>query len=101
MPISPSAKKSLRKSVKNKKVNVAFKNQLKLVVKGYVTKPSEEALKKVFSVLDKATKRKLFHKNKTDRLKSQYTKLLGAKTEEVKTAKKTIKKTKTAKKRMP
>jgi small subunit ribosomal protein S20 len=74
MPISLSAKKSLRKSLKNRKDNVLFKNKLKLSVKSFLAKPSSESLKEVYSVLDKAVKKGLFHKNKTARLKSNFAK---------------------------
>jgi len=77
MPISLSAKKSLRKSLKNHKDNVSFKNQLKAIVKKFLTKPTNEGLKEVYSILDKAVKKNLFHKNKTDRLKSNYSKKVG------------------------
>jgi small subunit ribosomal protein S20 len=76
MPISLSAKKSLRKSIKNNKDNVLYKTKLKLTVKKFLAKPSTEALKGVYSFLDKATKKGIYHKNKTARLKSSYTKKL-------------------------
>jgi ribosomal protein S20 len=77
MPISLSAKKSLRKSLKNHKDNVSFKNRLKATVKEFLAKPTNEGLKKVYSILDKAVKKNIFHKNKTDRLKSNYSKKVG------------------------
>jgi ribosomal protein S20 len=78
MPISLSAKKSLRKSLKNHKDNVSFKNQLKTIVKKFLAKPTNDGLKEVYSILDKAVKKNLFHKNKTDRLKSNYSKKVGS-----------------------
>ena len=77
MPISLSAKKSLRKSLKNHKDNVSFKNQLKTTIKKFLAKPTSDGLKEVYSILDKAVKKNLFHKNKTDRLKSNYSKKVG------------------------
>lgn len=77
MPISLSAKKSLRKSLKNHKVNVSFKNELKAIVKKFLAKPTSGGLKEVYSILDKAVKKNIFHKNKTDRLKSNYSKKVG------------------------
>jgi ribosomal protein S20 len=78
MPISLSAKKSLRKALKNNKDNVSFKNQLKTIVKKFLAKPTSDGLKEVYSVLDKAVKKNIFHKNKTDRLKSNYSKKVGS-----------------------
>jgi len=77
MPISLSAKKSLRKSLKNHKDNVSFKNTLKATVKKFLAKPTADGLKEVYSILDKAVKKQIFHKNKTDRLKSSYSKKVG------------------------
>ena len=74
MPISLSAKKSLRKSLKNNRENVLFKTKLKLTVKKFIAKPDAESLKEVHSILDKAVKKGLFHDNKTARLKSNYAK---------------------------
>lgn len=102
MPISLSAKKSLRKSLKNHKDNVSFKNTLKTTVKEFLAKPTAEGLKGVYSILDKAVKRNIFHKNKTDRLKGQYSKKVGGegvkkvvakKNAPKKAAKKVVKKT--------
>jgi len=84
MPISLSAKKSLRKSVKNRKTNVLFKNRVKTVTKKFLIKPTSEGLKEVYSVLDQAIKKNIFHKNKTARLKGEYAKKLANK-DEVKT----------------
>lgn len=94
MPISLSAKKSLRKSVKNRKVNVLFKNKLKLTVKKFLAKPSSEGLKEVYSVIDKAVKNNVFHKNKAARLKASYSKKVEVKS-------KTSPKKSTAKKASP
>ena len=77
MPISLSAKKSLRKSLKNHKDNVSFKNQLKNTVKKFLAKPTSDGLKEVYSILDKAVKNNIFHKNKAARLKGQYSKKVG------------------------
>ena len=77
MPISLSAKKSLRKSLKNHKDNVSFKNKLKDEVKAFLVKPTQDGLKTVYSIIDKAVKRNIFHKNKADRLKSNYSKKVG------------------------
>jgi len=78
MPISLSAKKSLRKSLKNHKENVSFKNRLKATIKEFLAKPTNEGLKGVYSILDKAVKKNIFHKNKSDRLKSSYSKKVGS-----------------------
>ena len=99
MPISLSAKKSLRKALKNNKENVLFKTKLKLTVKKFLAKPSADGLKGVYSILDKAVKNGIYHKNKTDRLKASYTKKLKNGIETKSTDKKPAAK-KTAKKKV-
>lgn len=93
MPISISAKKSLRKSIKNKKVNVSYKNKIKAVIKKFLVKPTQKGLEEVQSVLDKAKKDNIFHINKVSRLKSRLSKKVAS-VEVKKIAKKTVKKVK-------
>ena len=93
MPISLSAKKSLRKSLKNHKDNVSFKNKLKDEIKAFLAKPTQDGLKTVYSIVDKAVKKNIFHKNKADRLKSNYSKKVGKEgVKKVETKKKPAKK---------
>jgi small subunit ribosomal protein S20 len=74
MPISASAKKSLRvaerRAGENKVMRIRIKNQIK--------KTSAETLPDVFSLLDKAAKTHVIHKNKAARLKSRYAKRVAA-----------------------
>ena len=100
MPISLSAKKSLRKSLKNNRANVLFKTKLKLVVKKFLAKPTKESLKEVHSILDKAVKKNIYHKNKVARLKSQYTKKIKTKTAPKKSTPKKVVAKKTTKKKV-
>lgn len=94
MPISLSAKKSLRKSLKNNRENVLFKTKLKLTVKKFLAKPTEEAFKEAASIVDKAVKKGIYHKNKSSRLKARFAKQLksGEAVKQVK-VKKAVKKT--------
>ena len=98
MPISRSAKKSLRKSVKNKKVNVSFKEKLKKLIKLYLIKPTAEGYKEVQSMLDQAKQKNIFHINKVSRLKSKLNKKFGEGKEGIKTSTKQTAKKKTTKK---
>ena len=95
MPISLSAKKSLRKSLKNYKENVLFKNKVKLTIKKFLTKPTPEGLKEAYSLVDKAVKSGLYHFNKGSRLKAKFVKQLksGKAAVAVTKTKKTVKKT--------
>lgn len=93
MPISLSAKKSLRRSLKNNRENVLFKNKVKLTIKNFLIKPTEEGIKEAYSMVDKAVKKGLYHFNKGSRLKAKFVKQLKSK-EEVKAPIKTSKTTK-------
>ncbi len=90
MPIGRSAKKSLRKSIKNKKENNAFKIKLKESTKKFLGSPDKKTLSEVSSMLDKSLKKNIFKKNKVSRLKSRYAKKITKKAESkaVKTTKK-------------
>jgi small subunit ribosomal protein S20 len=94
MPISLSAKKSNRKSSKNRKVNVIWKNKYKTVVKKFLLEPKKEGLQEVYSIIDKLAKKFIFHKNKASRLKSKFARKLKslAKLEKTVANKKTTKK---------
>ena len=53
---------------------MALKSKVKAATKLFMAKPSIDALKKVYSMLDKAVKNNVFHANKAARLKSNYSK---------------------------
>jgi small subunit ribosomal protein S20 len=74
MPISASAKKSLRvaerRALENKATKLRIRNQVK--------KTTLETLGQSFSILDKAAKNHVIHPNKAARLKSRLAKKLAA-----------------------
>jgi len=76
MPISISAKKSLRKSIKNSEINKQVKKKLKAAIKQYLAKPTKELLDKTISLIDKTAKSGVYHKNKATRVKSRLSKKL-------------------------
>lgn len=80
MPIIESAKKKLRQDKKRQKQNLLVKRQVKEKIKEFKKNPTKKSLPCVFSVLDKAAKKKIFHKNKSSRLKSKLSKLLNKQT---------------------
>ena len=77
MPISLSAKSSLRKSIRNNRENSSFREKIKTIVKAFLVKPSLKGLKEVYSILDKSVKKGIFHKNKVARLKTKYSKVIN------------------------
>lgn len=76
MPITKSAKKALRRDKRREKINLRIKRQVKTTIKNFRQNPTQKNLREVFSSLDKAVKKYVFHKNKTGRLKSRLSKLL-------------------------
>ena len=79
MPISSSAKKSLRQAIRNKKSNLTAKKTFKLAAKEYLVTPTQDSLNKIYGLVDKLTKINIFHKNKASRLKSKYSRALTSK----------------------
>jgi len=74
MPHLKSAFKNLRKSKKRAKENRLVKEEVKNLLKGPVT---EKTLPSIYKAIDKATKRKIYPKNKAARLKSALAKKLA------------------------
>lgn len=83
MPITKSAKKALRQSIKRHRQNLKKKNELKDIVKkikklasGKNTKEAEKLMSLAYKKLDKAAKIGLIKKNTASRKKSRLMKLL-------------------------
>lgn len=76
MPVIKSAKKKLRQDKKRTLQNKRIENLLKEIVKKAQKNPSDENIKKAISVVDKAIKKKIIHKNKGARIKSSLSRLL-------------------------
>ncbi|MEN9327566.1 MAG: hypothetical protein RI947_374 [Candidatus Parcubacteria bacterium] len=77
MPNIKSAKKKMRQDVKRETANTTYRKSVKQSVKNLSkikTGKSKEELSKAYSVIDKAVKRKVLHKNKAARLKSRISK---------------------------
>jgi len=83
LPVHLSAKKRLRQSQKAKIRNRAIKSKLKGLIKKVerATDPKEalSTFKDAQSLLDKAAKTKVVHKNKASRQKGKLAKLLNQK----------------------
>jgi len=96
MPIIKSAKKKLRQDISHKRLNKIKKTKFKEAVKTFVKEPTQEKFLLLQSVIDKITKHGLFKKNKADRLKSRFAKIIVQK--EKTTSQEKIKTTKRQKK---
>ncbi|OGK62225.1 30S ribosomal protein S20 [Candidatus Roizmanbacteria bacterium RIFOXYB2_FULL_38_10] len=83
MPNIRSAKKKVRKDIKRTKHNVFYRDAIKkaitIITKLKGGEGSGEKIKKTVSLIDKAAKKKVIHKNKASRLKSRVMKLSVAK----------------------
>ena len=73
MPITKSAKKSLKVSLRKRQMNRAQKIELEKTIKKASTSNINEAISKI----DKAAKTHLISKNKAARMKSRLTKKFG------------------------
>ena len=83
MPITASAKKAMRQSLRRKARNLTRKNAYKATLKELAKlastgskKGAEKLLPKVYKTLDKAAKTNVINKNKAARLKSKASRLI-------------------------
>lgn len=76
MPVTKQARKKVRQDKRKARFNLRKKKTYKENVKDYLKNPTEAALKKVSSALDRAAKVNVIHKNKASRLKSRFSKKL-------------------------
>jgi len=85
MPITKSAKKALRQSLKHRTRNIREKQkiknlikQVKILVSQKKTEGAKKLLPQVYKLLDKAAKTSLIKKNTAARKKSRISLLLGS-----------------------
>lgn len=76
MPITQSAKKALRQTVRRHARNVVQSKILKEAIKKFIKTPTAESLADVYQKVDKAAKNNLIKKNKAGRMKSRLSKLV-------------------------
>ncbi len=99
MPVIKSAKKKLRQDKKRQAENKKIKDLLKKTIKEAFKNATEKTIKEAFSIVDKAAKKRIIHKNKAAHLKSALSKKLGHKSPKATAPKKTaVKSKKTTKK---
>lgn len=79
MPIIKSAKKKLRQDKKRRTVNSRYEKAVKSAMtklkKAKDKKKRAELIRKAYSVIDRAAKKKVIHKNKASRLKSMVSRM--------------------------
>lgn len=86
MPIIKASIKDLRKSRKHRAINLVLKNkvkdsikEIKKIIAGGKRDEAVKKLPEVVSLIDKAAKKNLFHKNNAARKKSALAHLLAVK----------------------
>ncbi len=82
MPNIKSAKKKLRKDTRRTSKNDAYKKKVKDTMKSIGkmgSRTTKVTLHKAYSIIDRAAKKKVIHKNKAARLKARVSKLLTKK----------------------
>lgn len=77
MPILKNAIKALKSQKKKNLFNNLVRAKMRGELKKFVTKPIGDDLSKVYSIIDKAAKKNIIHKNKAARIKSKMQKLVG------------------------
>lgn len=84
MPVTKSAKKALRKSLKNRAHNLIYKNKIKFIQKqiqkAIMNKNKNDMIKKLrefYKIVDKAAKKNVIKKNKAAKLKSRLAKMVN------------------------
>jgi small subunit ribosomal protein S20 len=93
MPVIKSAIKKLRKDRKREKENDTFRAALEKAIKAAKKAKTAKSVSSAVSIIDKAVKKNLLHKNRAARFKSQLSKLARPDKAAVKTATKSSKKT--------
>ncbi len=93
MPVIKSAIKKLRRDKKREKENDVFRKSFDSAIRLAKKQKSHNSINKAVSIIDRAVKRNIIHKNKAARIKSSLSKLAKP----VSKAQKTIAKTKTSK----
>lgn len=81
MPIKKSAIKALSVTERRTAENRRYKKRISEATKAITAAPAKEkaaAVQKAQSIIDKAVKRNVFHRNKAARVKSRLTKLVVA-----------------------
>lgn len=74
MPVTTSAKRSLKKDRRREKLNSGLKDRLRFKLHRLKKNPSAKLLSETYSIIDRTAKKNLIHRNKAAHLKSQISK---------------------------
>jgi small subunit ribosomal protein S20 len=76
MPVTKTAKRALRGSMRKNIVNKIILSKLEIAIKAAKKSKSKKVIETAVSLTDRASKTSTIHKNKASRIKSQLSKLL-------------------------
>ncbi len=79
MPITKSAKKKLRKDKKRTLHNKKIKQLIKKVLKQAKEEKTDKTVRQAISLVNKAAKKRIIHKNKASRITARLTKFIHQK----------------------
>lgn len=77
MPVTRTAKRAMVRSERKRVFNLRRSRLMREAIKLVKTQPNQKNLSQAFSLIDRATKHKLIHKNKASRMKSSLSTLLS------------------------
>lgn len=76
MPVTKTAKRALRSSTEKQKINKLTISKLDIAIRRAKKSKTRQTITKAVSLADRASKKKVIHKNKAARIKSSLSKLL-------------------------
>lgn len=76
MPVTKTAKRALRSSMRKKETNKKIVSSYEIAIRTARKTKSVKDLKKALSQVDRAAKKKTIHKNKASRIKSSLSKII-------------------------
>ncbi len=79
MPVTKTAKRALRSSLRKQKINKVLLSKLEIAIRLAKKGKKEKDIINAISLADKASKKKIIHKNKAARIKNFLSKLLPRK----------------------
>lgn len=79
MPVTKTAKRALRGSLRKQRVNKTLNTRLEIALRHAQKGKKEKDIRLASSLADKASKKKIIHKNKAARIKSSLSRLASSK----------------------
>lgn len=78
MPVTKTAKRALRSSLRKNKVNKKRLTRLNLAIRLAKSEKKQKRVDEIYSLADRASKNKIIHKNKASRIKKSVSRLLSS-----------------------